>query len=337
MAHEARWDEEGGFLDVVFEGELSAAERVSLDFAVNNIEVRRLIEASTAEELGELEPVRLRLKGGGLNMAGPAGPENVHPTIALAPDPERLRVFVGLYGGDRARSLRLPGLLPAPRLPRRRRRGPRRAPPRKRRRPGALGRRALRSGRLGGAGSVVKGEKMHNTAERRRFERWVRGVALDLLGSRELAYPEALEMLLSEDGLAPDAGGLPAFYASSDDRRAAIDDLMYPFYRRAFAPFAEGEWTPNSPPRRPVLNVVVDPDPLEDEADVAGVLPPALRDAEPPRLVFHAFRAWLKNYTARTEDELLDVYRLVLSAAVPPYDAAWGEYPLPDVGEGDAT
>lgn len=103
MAHEARWDEEGGFLDVVFEGELSAAERVSLDFAVNNIEVRRLIEASTAEELGELEPVRLRLKGGGLNMAGPAGPENVHPTIALAPDPERLRVFVGLYGGDRAR------------------------------------------------------------------------------------------------------------------------------------------------------------------------------------------------------------------------------------------
>lgn len=151
--------------------------------------------------------------------------------------------------------------------------------------------------------------------ERIRFERWARAVALDLLGSGEPTYAEALEDLTSEDGLAPTGDGLPAFYAASDDRGWAMDAMLHPIYRHAFELAGEGA---GGPPW-PHLNVVVDPDPYEDEADLAGVLiraPDARSGAEPPRLVFHAFRAWIKNFTASSEGELLDLYRLVLSSAV---------------------
>jgi hypothetical protein len=175
--------------------------------------------------------------------------------------------------------------------------------------------------------------------ERERFERWARDVALDLLGSGEITYAEALEDLTSEDGLAPDpARGRPAFYADSHDRAAAIEDLMHALYRHAFAPLVEG---PRGSRTRAFVNVIVNADPSEDEADVAGVLMPEDRSGEDrPSLVFHAFRAWLKNYTATTEEDLLDLYRLVLSAAVPPYDdlitVASAERPLPEA-EGDAA
>jgi hypothetical protein len=158
---------------------------------------------------------------------------------------------------------------------------------------------------------------------RERFERWVLDVARCLVARDPSDYEEALEDLTSEEGLAPDpTRGLPAIYAHSDEPEARCYDIAYALYAGAFRARAEGDWLAEEPPR-PHLNVVVDPDRLEDEFDAAGVLMGG-RDADgnalPPRLVFHAFRAWLKNYTAASEEDLLNLYRLVLSSAVAPYD-----------------
>jgi hypothetical protein len=162
----------------------------------------------------------------------------------------------------------------------------------------------------------------------------VRDAARSLVARDASDYEEALEDLTSEEGLAPDpARGLPAVYAHSDEPEARCCDIAYALYAGAFrARVEEGDWLAEEPPR-PHLNVLVDPDALEDEFDAAGVLMGG-RDADgnplPPRLVFHAFRGWLKDYTAASEEDLLALYRLVLSSAVVPYDE------LPDGDTGGA-
>ena len=168
------------------------------------------------------------------------------------------------------------------------------------------------------------------------FRAWARGAAnlLGPLGSGE-DYEAALDYLISEEALAPDDDGRPAYItdgprgrasAASRTRRAGV--LIWALYKAAF------DLEVSDAPER-YVRVYASARPARNMGEAVGVL--TTRPGLPPvagadRLVFHAPYVPLQSLCARSEAELVALHAYLLRAAVP----GPGEDPNTRVPSGDA-